>query len=181
MADEPTVFGPKATEQIAKTVREVSRRMMLPRGERARWQWHGGGGAVETAYATITESGKDDMFQEVTLKRSAAPDTFTEATCGGVTFDDMQFTLAETIATGVTVLVPAGYKAGEAMLVKFSVAPSAHEWDGWVVVAGPTMRCAAQIPTAVECCPTTQLIKFTEYNNIWYFGGADAPTEDPCP
>tara|TARA_R110000868_G_scaffold51386_2_gene162977 strand:- start:778 stop:1173 length:396 start_codon:yes stop_codon:yes gene_type:complete len=42
MAEEtPTVFGPKATEQIAKTVREVARRMMNPRGERGRWQFQG--------------------------------------------------------------------------------------------------------------------------------------------
>ena len=43
--ETPTVFGPKATEQIAKTVREVSRRMMNPRGERGRWQFHGGEGS----------------------------------------------------------------------------------------------------------------------------------------
>lgn len=35
---EPTVFGPKATEQIAKTVREVSRRMMNEQPHRGRWQ-----------------------------------------------------------------------------------------------------------------------------------------------
>ena len=38
----PTTFGPKATEQIAKTVREVSRRMMNELPHRARWQHHGG-------------------------------------------------------------------------------------------------------------------------------------------
>ena len=39
MAEEtPTVFGKKATEQIAKTVREVARQMMNPRGQRGRWQ-----------------------------------------------------------------------------------------------------------------------------------------------
>lgn len=44
---EPTVFGPQATEQIVKTVREVSRRMMNETPNRARWQ-HQPGGAVVT-------------------------------------------------------------------------------------------------------------------------------------
>jgi hypothetical protein len=38
MTDQFNIFGVKATEQIAKTVREVSRRMMNPRGQRGRWQ-----------------------------------------------------------------------------------------------------------------------------------------------
>ena len=38
MADAPTTFGPKAVDQIAKTVREVSRRMMNETPHRGRWQ-----------------------------------------------------------------------------------------------------------------------------------------------
>ena len=38
MADEHVVFGPKAVEQIAKTVREVARAMQNPAGHRGRWQ-----------------------------------------------------------------------------------------------------------------------------------------------
>jgi hypothetical protein len=38
MADEQIVFGPKAVEQIAKTVREVARMMQNPEGHRGRWQ-----------------------------------------------------------------------------------------------------------------------------------------------
>jgi hypothetical protein len=38
MADEQIVFGPKAVEQIAKTVREVARAMQNPEGHRGRWQ-----------------------------------------------------------------------------------------------------------------------------------------------
>ena len=38
MADEPTVFGQEATEQIAKTVREVARRMKNETPIRGRWQ-----------------------------------------------------------------------------------------------------------------------------------------------
>lgn len=41
---DPTVFGEKATEQIAKTVREVARRMMNEPQRRARWQHHPSGG-----------------------------------------------------------------------------------------------------------------------------------------
>ena len=37
MADEHVVFGPKAVEQIAKTVREVARIMQNPGSSRARW------------------------------------------------------------------------------------------------------------------------------------------------
>ena len=42
MAETPTVLGTKAVEQIAKTVRDNQNRMMLPRGHRGRWQFHGG-------------------------------------------------------------------------------------------------------------------------------------------
>ena len=181
MADNPTVFGGKAVDQLAKTVRDNANRMMNPRGERGRWQWHGGSsGAAETAYATITESGENDEFQEVTLYRRAIPDTFTTATCGGMDFDDMQFTLSESLGTE-TVLVPAGYKAGEALLVKWEVGVTEHAWTGWAVVVGPTLRCKTRIPTKVECCPTTQLIKFTEYYGFWYFGKGTGTETDACP
>jgi len=178
--DTPTVFGEKATEQIAKTVREVARRMMLPRGHRGRWQFHGGaGGTLDTAWANITESGPDDMFQSVTLYDSASPATFTEATCGDLIYDDMQFTLCDAREGTETVLVPAGYKAGEAMLIKFLDCGGAHAWNGWVVVAGPRMRCSVQIPTEISCCPIEGL-KFTAFDSIWYFGGALDPVTDPC-
>ena len=42
-----TVFGQKATEQIAKTVREVARRMMNEPQRRARWQFHGGASVIK--------------------------------------------------------------------------------------------------------------------------------------
>lgn len=181
MADEPTVFGPKATEQIAKTVREVARRMMLPRGERGRWQFQGGASIVNTAWASIAESGEHDEFQVVDLYRSATPATFTTATCGDMDFDDMQFTLQELIESDVTVLVPAGYKAGEALLVKFNVTASAHAWSGWAVVVGPTLRCAEVIEKDPECCPTTQLIKMTTKIPFWFFGAVGTTIDDPCP
>lgn len=45
MADEEQyTLGKKATEQIAQTVREVSRRMMNETQTRARWHFHGDGG-----------------------------------------------------------------------------------------------------------------------------------------
>jgi len=37
MAEEQIVFGPKAVEQIAKTVREVSRMLQNPGSSRGRW------------------------------------------------------------------------------------------------------------------------------------------------
>jgi hypothetical protein len=49
MADpQGTVFGDKAVQQIAKTVREVSRRIRNEKPERGRWQFQGGGGGGET-------------------------------------------------------------------------------------------------------------------------------------
>ncbi len=80
MAEQPTVFGPKATEQIAKTVREVSRRMMLPRGERGRWQFHGGGGGGSwSIWFTIDEvlcqerDYVDETILVVTVNRHTGP------------------------------------------------------------------------------------------------------------
>jgi hypothetical protein len=51
MADQtPTVFGPKATAQIAKTVREVSRRMMNSRARRGRYN------AARVSHAAILDA-----------------------------------------------------------------------------------------------------------------------------
>ena len=48
-----TVFGAKATEQIAKTVREVSRRMMNEQPHRGRWQNNKGSGGGHQIWFTI--------------------------------------------------------------------------------------------------------------------------------
>ena len=138
------------------------------------------GGAGDTAYALIASSDEDDEFQSVTLYRKAIPATFTTTSCGSTDFDDMEFTLSESMGTE-TVLVPAGYKAGEALLIKMEIGVTGHAWTGWVVFTGPTWRCATRIPTEVECCPTTQLIQFTEYQNFWFFGKVTGTTADPCP
>lgn len=55
MADQQgTVFGDRAVQQIAKTVREVSRRMMNEQPHRGRWQFHGGSsGGGHTIWFTI--------------------------------------------------------------------------------------------------------------------------------
>lgn len=178
--DNPTVFGRKATEQIAKTVREVARREMNPRGHRGRWQFHGDGGITATAYATITESGENDEFQTVDLYRTAEPATFTTATCGEMDFDDMQFTLHDLIESDVVVLVPAGYKAGEALLIKMNVYPSEHEWSGWAVFTGPTLRCAIVTEHDPECCPETEVIQMTTLKDYWIFGGSLGTRTNPC-
>lgn len=177
--DNPTVFGRKATEQIAKTVREVARREMNPRGHRGRWQFHGDGGITATAYATITESGENDEFQTVDLYRTAEPATFTTATCGDMDFDDMQFTLHDLIESDVVVLVPAGYKAGEALLIKMNVYQSEHEWSGWAVFTGPTLRCAFTTDHDPECCPIEGL-KMTRFEDYWAFGAHIGTRNDPC-
>ena len=75
MADpQGTVFGDKAVRQIAKTVREVARRMMNQKPERGRWQFHGGtGGGGETIWFTITDvlCVGTDYVDETTLVATA--------------------------------------------------------------------------------------------------------------
>ncbi len=57
MAEEQgSALGPKAVEQIGKTVREVARRMRNETPQRGRWQQRPGGGG-ETIWFTI-----DDML-----------------------------------------------------------------------------------------------------------------------
>ena len=51
--DEGTVFGKTAVEQLARAVRDNEHRMMLPRGHRGRWQFHGGGGGTHRIWFTI--------------------------------------------------------------------------------------------------------------------------------
>ena len=53
MAEDPVVFGKKAVQQIAKGLRDVQNRMMNPRGDRGRWQFHGGGGGAPRIWFTI--------------------------------------------------------------------------------------------------------------------------------
>jgi hypothetical protein len=75
MADpQGTVFGDKAVKQIAKTVREVTRRMMNEKPNRGRWQFHGGsGGGGETIWFTITDvlCPESDYVTETTLVATA--------------------------------------------------------------------------------------------------------------
>jgi len=55
MSDEFVVYGKKADEQIQKTVREVTRRMMNDTQRRARWQQlRGGGGATGSGGCACT-------------------------------------------------------------------------------------------------------------------------------
>jgi hypothetical protein len=84
MADpQGTVFGEKAVQQIAKTVREVSRRMMNEQPHRGRWQFHGGGsGGGHTIWFTITDvlCPDTDYVSETTLVATA---TWYNLSCTG--------------------------------------------------------------------------------------------------
>jgi hypothetical protein len=85
MADpQGTVFGDKAVKQIAKTVREVARRMMNEKPNRGRWQFHGGsgGGGGETIWFTITDvlCPESDYVTETTLVATA---TWYSQSCTG--------------------------------------------------------------------------------------------------
>ena len=84
MADpQGTVFGDKAVQQIAKTVREVSRRMMNEQPHRGRWQFHGGGsGGGHTIWFTIDSvlCPLTDYVEETTLVVTA---TWYNQSCTG--------------------------------------------------------------------------------------------------
>lgn len=71
--NEPIAFGPKAVEQIAKTVREVSRRLMNETPHRGRWQQRAPGGGGETIWFTITDvlCVGTDYVDETTLVATA--------------------------------------------------------------------------------------------------------------
>ena len=77
MADEHVVFGPKAVEQIAKTVREVARAMQNPEGHRGRWS-----GNTDRRYQVILSA---DLFAAVNTKRdpSTASARILRRTSGG--------------------------------------------------------------------------------------------------
>jgi hypothetical protein len=84
MADpQGTVFGDKAVQQIAKTVREVSRRIRNEKPERGRWQFQGGsGGGGHTIWFTITDvlCPLTDYVSETTLVVTA---TYYNQSCTG--------------------------------------------------------------------------------------------------
>lgn len=152
----------------------------------------GGGGTVETAWATISESGQDAEFQTLTLYRSAKPAAFTSHTCNDVPFVNFVFDLCDPMAGTHECLVPAGYRAGTALLIKMQdcdpgtgIGEGEEEdpqqaWSGWCVIQANLMRCAQSVPFDPECCPETQLIKMTRYELFWYVGGALTGYDDPC-
>lgn len=79
--DTPTVFGSKAVEQLARAVRDNEHRMMLPRGQRGRWQFHGGGGA--TSYRIYFEIASYDCISDTEVEITVTVLWFT----GGCTAD----------------------------------------------------------------------------------------------
>lgn len=145
-----------------------------------------GGGGTETAWATITASGHDAEIQTVDVYRSAKPTTFPTFDCGDATFIDFAYTLSDLIGTR-DVLVPAGYRAGTACLLKFSDSDpgtgtgggAAQAWDGWVVVAANLERCTITTDHDPECCPIEGL-KMTRFEDYWIVGGHIGTRNDPC-
>ena len=81
---DATVFGPKATEQIRKTVREVARMMRNPAGHRARWTPRGGEdtGAKIISFA-IVSSDPTLRSAQVEIRQRTFP-----GTVYGSTLDD---------------------------------------------------------------------------------------------
>lgn len=181
-ADTPTVFGPKATEQIAQTVREVARRMQNEQPHRARYM-HLGGTGNQRWGNLLADTGHDDKFVDVETFSAADDQAFVDFTCGpnAVTMKDMAFTFCNSLGS-VRALVPAGYKAGPVGLMKWATCGTPNTsppYEGWTVVFGRRVRCTARIPSKIECCPITGL-KFTEWKHIWYFGGALPDELTPC-
>lgn len=68
---EPTVFGTKATEQIATTVREVARRVMNEQPHRARWQHQSSGGGTQIISFSIVSSVAGSQFANVEILQRA--------------------------------------------------------------------------------------------------------------
>lgn len=108
---------------------------------------------------------------------------------GGNTFLDMDLTLCTSLGSQM-VLVPAGYKAGNVGIAKWPTCNAESgsgsgsgsglsSWNGWTVLFGRRLRCALEIPVAIECCPITGL-KFTRYKQVWYFGGELGYRDDAC-
>jgi hypothetical protein len=81
---EGTVFGPRAVQQIARTVREVARRMMNEQPHRGRWQFHGGsGGGTHIMWFTIVDVLCPDGY-EVTQKTLIVTPLWYTGNCGKV-------------------------------------------------------------------------------------------------
>jgi hypothetical protein len=113
---------------------------------------------------------------------------------GDCSFLDMDLSLCTSLGS-VTALVPAGYKAGPVGLIKMPICSpggsgsgsgssgsgsgSGGTWQGWTVIVGRRLRCVAEIPNKIECCPVDGL-KITEWNRIWFFGETLPQRLDPC-
>ena len=69
MMSDGNTLSDKAAAEIARTVREVSRRMMNERQQRGRWQFQGGSGGGHTIWFTIDSvlCPETDYVAETTL------------------------------------------------------------------------------------------------------------------
>ncbi len=164
--------------------------------------WTSGSGQISWG-SILLNSGNNDVTQNITLYKSAALEQFIPGGCAdagsgssgsaGMSFLDMDLELCETGDT-VLALVPAGYKAGPVGLIKMPICGDGSNrntsgsggtgnetWEGWTVIFGRRLRCYVKIPKKIECCPTTGLIKITEWRKIWYFGEDQGITYTPCP
>jgi hypothetical protein len=200
MANEiGSTLGPKALNQVEKTVREVARRLRNETPQRGRWQHRS---SAQFAFGVLSQdSGQDDSVLPITLYKTADLATFASITCGSTSsgsgsgsgsgdnaFLDMELSLCSERGS-VMALVPAGYKAGNVGLAKWPICNAGGsgsgsgsgiaDWTGWVVLFGKRSRCVVEVPTAIECCPITGL-KFTRYSRHWYFGGGLSDRLDPC-
>ena len=123
MADEQIVFGPKAVEQIAKTVREVARAMQNPEGHRGRWQ---GRYPIDRHIQVILSA---DLFAAVNTKRDPSTATariLRKKTNGDLTLSTDEITIVNrfvNISVDAGVYAKAEWIDGEWQLYAADCAP----------------------------------------------------------
>ena len=98
------VLSKKAAEQIAKTVREVTRRMMNEQPHRARWQHHKGGGRIR--HGIVTASHGCGWYTIEKAEWTGARDTYAECDPFGTVVGE------GTDACGITLVLPPSQLTG---------------------------------------------------------------------
>jgi hypothetical protein len=141
---EPTVFGPEATEQIAKTVREVARRMKNESPVRGRWQHQAGGTGAQILNFQVISSSPTTRSALVQIEQR----TFTGAAYGS-TLDDTVVTVYDT--DGCYLNEPnvdlTGRRGKAVLMITDDAAAELHFFDDYD--PPPKYWCVMSI-----CCPT---------------------------
>ena len=166
-------LGDKAIEQVAQTVREVSRRIRNETPERGRWQFHGGGGAIRWGKVVGTSGCGVYSVELGTVGNASASGSEGCSGCGTVassgTSDcsiEINYPASRVIGSGVFVtaydpestVVPLRV-GSDCMVARIQNPQVASSGDGgteqvWGIVRG-LQEHLVQYRERGECCPTT--------------------------